>query len=106
MASDIKIDSVAAHNYMRPSTSSNENRIDPGAKPISEVQISNQVNSLTSEILSAQALEIDDTRVNAMIEALKNNEYRVDYNKLAKNLVVELINTSRIPGGNHNENES
>lgn len=97
MANEIKIDSVTANPYMRYTPPVNDNNV--ASKPVAEVQISNKVDNLVKELVQNPEPSIDDSRVDAMISALKDGQYKVDYNRLANNLVIELIDTSRLPGG-------
>jgi flagellar biosynthesis anti-sigma factor FlgM len=97
MSNEIKLDSTAATSYVQYNTSPSKESV-PSVTPSEEVQVSNTVDSLVRSLAQNPTSTIDDKRVDAMIEALKNGQYRVDYNRLAHTLVMELINTSRLPG--------
>lgn len=99
MANEIKgIDSSAASTYIRNLTPANEPSQNLVKNPVPEVTVSNQVDNLIRELASSPDSSIDDNRIDAMISALKNGDYKIDYNRLASTLVTELINQSTLPG--------
>lgn len=106
VANDIKVDSISTNPYIRPAPitgqkSPNETLV------VEEVQQSRKIDNLVQQLAEDAGngeASINDARVDQMIAALKNGTYQVNYNKLAHNLIVELINTSRLPGGaNHGD---
>lgn len=97
MANEInKIDSVSINSALKYTPTVTE-QSEP-TKPVPEVQVSSGVDNVIRDLVSDSSVPIDDGRVDAMIKTLNSGEYKIDYNRLAHSLVLELINTSKLPG--------
>ncbi len=90
MANEIKLDGV--HHTTALANSLNKARVKPthGLVP-EDLKVSNHLGHIVSTLVAQNQMPDNHARVQALKQQVQNNQYRIDYEKLADKLAHTLV---------------